>query len=200
MNLEEKIKQSFFSLPERQRSYKSIHVSALPFCLRKEFFNIRFNAQPQPVPAMIAGKINHLAIRFLDFFDSEVSFEVELSHELKNGYRLSGKADAITEDGSIYEFKFTKRLNSEELDPLYFSQANAYACMASCDHYYLVKVHRDSYDVKVLEGTADMKAFTALKDRANQVIDFLESNLIPGGPELEWECKNCVYSIICEKL
>ncbi len=200
MTIEEQIKQSFFNLLERPRTPKSIHVSALPFCLRKEFFSIRFNASPTPVPAMIAGKINHLAIEHLDFFKGTVAyFEQELRHELKDEYTLSGKADAILDD-AIFEFKFTKRLDSEELDPLYFAQANAYACMAGCKLFYLVKVHRDTYDVKVLQGDADESAFDMLKQRALQLIDCLEESVIPEGPELEWECNRCVYNIICFNL
>lgn len=200
MSFEELIKQSFFRLLERPRTPKSIHVSALPFCLRKEFFNLKFNANPEPVPAMIAGKINHLAIRFLDIFSDDDAFEVELVHELRDGYRLSGRADVITAKGCVYEFKFTKRLDSEELDPLYFVQANAYAVMANCDRFFVVKVHRDTYDVKVLEGEASKEAFNALKQRALLLIDCLEQNVIPQGPERDWECKNCVYSIVCSNL
>jgi CRISPR/Cas system-associated exonuclease Cas4 (RecB family) len=200
MTLEEQIKLSFFNLLERPRTPKSIHVSALPFCLRKEFFGIRFNASPTPVPAMISGKIHHLAIQHLDYFKlMTYEFEKELHHELKDGYTLSGRADAILAD-TVYEFKFTKRLDSEELDPLYFTQTNAYACMADCEYFVLVKVHRDSYDVKVLEGEADKDAFEMLKQRALMLIDCLEQNVIPNGPELAWECKNCVYNIICSNL
>ena len=199
-DLAEEIKQSFFKLLERPRTPKSIHVSALPFCLRKEFFSIRFNASPEPVPAMVAGKINHLAIKYLDFFNPGDRFEVELIHELKDGYRLSGRADVITSEGYVYEFKFTKRLDSEELDPLYFAQANAYAYMANCAYFTVVKVHRDRYDVKTLAGETDEGAFNALKQRAIQLIDCLEQNVIPQGPELEWECKNCVYNIVCSNL
>jgi len=189
MELVEIIKQSFFRLLERPWTPKSIHVSALPFCLRKEFFNLKFNANPEPNAAMVSGKINHLAIRFLDIFSDDDAFEVELTHELKDGYRLSGRADVITAENVVYEFKFTKRLDSEELDPLYFAQANAYAVMADCDTFYVVKVHRDTYDVKVLEGEADKDAFNALKQRALLLIDCLEQNVIPNGPERDWECK-----------
>lgn len=200
MEFAEFIKQSFFRLLERPRTPKSIHVSALPFCLRKEFFNLKFNANPEPVPAMIAGKINHLAIRFLDIFSDDDAFEVELTCELKDGYRLSGRADVITAKNVVYEFKFTKRLDSEELDPLYFAQANAYAVMAGCDRFYLVKVHRDTYDVKVLEGEASKEAFNALKQRAFLLIDCLKRNVIPDGPERDWECRNCVYNVVCSNL
>jgi len=200
MELAELIRQSFFSLLERPRTPKSIHVSALPFCLRKEFFNIKFNANPEPVPAMVAGKINHLAIEHLDLFGPSDRFEVELTHELKDGYRLSGRADVITSEGYVYEFKFTKRLDSEELDPYYFAQANAYAVMADCAYFHLVKVHRDTFDVKVLTGEADEGAFEALKQRALLLIDCLEQNVIPQGPERDWECKNCVYNVVCSNL
>jgi CRISPR/Cas system-associated exonuclease Cas4 (RecB family) len=149
---------------------------------------------------MISGKIHHLAIEHLSIFGEDARFEVELYHELRNGYRLSGRADVITNSTTVWEFKFTKRLNSHELDPLYFAQANAYAVMAECERFILVKVHRDSYDVKILEGTADKEAFEALKQRALMLIDCLEGNTIPAGPELEWECKNCVYSIVCGNL
>jgi len=198
--LANQIKHSFFSLFERERTPNSIHVSALPFCLRKEFFNIRFNANPEPNSSMIAGKIYHLAIRHLNIFSCRDSFEVELTDDLKNGYRMTGRADVITEKGVVYEFKFTKRLDSSELDPLYFAQANAYAVMAGCDRFVVVKVHRENYDVRVLEGGVDPRAYEALRQRAMQIVDCLESDEIPSGPELEWECKNCVYNVICRKI
>ena len=198
--LENKIKQSFFNLLERPRTPGSIHVSALPFCLRREFFNIKFNANPQPNSNMVSGKIHHLALRYLDVFDG-AEFEVEVSEELKSGYRLSGRVDIVCRGiGVIYEFKFTKRANSQELDPLYFAQANAYAVMCGCEKFYLVKVHRDTLDVRIIEGEADRDAFNVLKQRALQVIDCLENNVIPFGPERDWECKNCVYNIVCKNL
>jgi CRISPR/Cas system-associated exonuclease Cas4 (RecB family) len=200
MTLEEQIKQSFFSLLERPRTPKSTHVSALPFCLRREFFNIRFNADPNSVPAMVSGKIHHLAIRHLGIFDEAAEFEVGLTQDLRDGYRLSGKADVITNSDTVWEFKFTKRLDSHQLDPLYFAQANAYAVMADCEKFILVKVHRDSYDVRVLEGTADRDAFEALKQRALMLVDCIENSTVPQGPELDWECKNCVYSVVCSNL
>jgi len=198
--LENKIKQSFFNLLERPRTPGSIHVSALPFCLRKEFFNIKFNANPQPNPSMVSGKIHHLALRHLDFLDG-AEFEVELEYELKRGYKLTGRVDAINVNlRTVYEFKFTKRIDSQELDPLYFAQANAYAVMAECPWFYLVKVDKNSFDVKVLEGEADANAFTAMEQRALQIVDCLENNVIPPGPEREWECKNCVYNVVCSNL
>ena len=198
--LERRIKQSFFNLLERPRSPGSIHVSALPFCLRKEFFNIKFNANPQPNPAMVSGKIYHLVLEHLDFLKG-CRFEEEYAYGLGNGWWITARIDAIDENRrEVWEFKFTKRLSSTELDPFYFAQACTYAVMANCERYFIVKVHRDTFDVKVLEGKADVDVFDALKQRALHIIDCLENNTIPPGPERDWECKNCVYSIICSNL
>jgi len=133
------------------------------------------------------------------FQGTDAVFEWEMRQPLKDGYVLSGKADVIY-DKTVYEFKFTRRLESRDLDPLYFAQANAYAVMADYRWFYVVKVHRDTYDVRVLEGEADRDAFEALKQRALLIIDCLENNTIPPGPERDWECKNCVYNIICSNL
>jgi CRISPR/Cas system-associated exonuclease Cas4 (RecB family) len=200
MELAERIKQSFFSLLDRPRTPKSIHVSALPFCLRKEFFNIRFNANPLSTEKAIAGRIYHLALRHLDVFDS-CEFEKEVELEVTKGYRIRGRVDVYDfVHDEVYEFKFSEGMQYSEAVPFYFAQANAYACMLSAKKFYLVLVNPKMFDVKVLEGEPDESAYEALKQRAIHIVDCLESNTIPPGPEKEWECKNCVYNIVCSNL
>jgi len=199
-DIADRIRSSFFSLFERERSPNSIHISALPFCLRKEYFNIQFHANQTPTPAMVSGKIHHLSIRHLDYFKGkDAHFEVELKAPLTDDWILSGRADAIA-GRTLYEFKFSRRLDGRELDLFYFAQANAYAVMAGCDSYALVKVDRNTYDVRALEGEPDRSAFNVLKERALTLVECLKVGKIPEGPEQEWECKNCAYSVICRRI
>jgi len=125
--LEKAIRKSFIFLLDRPRTPYTIHVSALPFCLRKEFFNVRFHASPASSTSAVVGRVWHLAVQHLDVLQG-CEFERPVEAELKNGYRLSGKIDAYDpKNRVVYEFKFAERLSSSELDGLYFAQANAYA-------------------------------------------------------------------------
>ena len=197
--LAEKIRKSFFSsFTWFDRDPKSIYISTLPFCLRRQFFNIKFNAFPVQSSDMVLGSIFHLSLSQLDVF-KDAKFEVPVSAELQNGYRLSGRADVVTED-AVYEFKFTRRLDSIELDPFYFAQANAYAVLLERPKFYLVKVQRTSFDVKVLESEADTNAFLVLKKRGSYLAECLENDEIPNGPEAEWECTRCAYRVVCSQL
>lgn len=197
----EAIKSSFFSLFSRQRTPNHIHVSALPFCLRKEFFNVRFNADPLPNAAMVKGRIMHNVLKDLNCFSNSCEFEVELRHPLTDVYVLSGRADVIDYDESIvYEFKFTRRKNSIELDPFYLAQANLYAYLATVSKAAVVKINLDTFDVSILQAECSEDAAKSLINRALEIVRCLESNMLPAGPEREWECKNCPYNIVCSRL
>ena len=200
MDLAEQIKQSFFNILPYEQRPNAISISSLPFCLRRPFFNLKFNANPLPNARMIRGKIMHYVLSEMQMFKGCV-FEDEVIDVLKNSYLLIGHVDVWDEiNGLVYEFKFTSRVDSGELDGFYFAQANAYAVLKSASGFYLVKVNPNTFDVRVLEGTPDESAYQALKQRALLLIDCLESNTIPDGPERDWECKNCVYNIVCSNL
>ncbi len=197
----EAIKSSFFSLFSRQRTPNHIHVSALPFCLRKEYFNVRFNADPLPNAKMVKGKIMHHILKELDCFPPECTFEQEVGLKLDEIYTISGRVDAYDwERCIVYEFKFTSRKNSIELDPFYLAQANLYAHLLKAEKVALVKVNLNTFDVDVITADYDENAAKMLIQRAYTIIDCIKNNKLPHGPEREWECKNCPYNIVCSRL
>jgi len=198
--LEERITRSFFSLFQRVRTPNTIHVSALPFCLRKEFFNVKFNASLQPNERMVRGRICHYVLRELDIFDEDQHiFEQPIELQIDN-YRISGKIDVFDHKNKIvYEFKFSERLDSSELDPLYFAQANFYAVYTQSTEFYLVKVHPVTFKCRVLQSVPDQGAYDVMLERAKFIIDCLKNNELPEGPEHEFECKWCMYSVVCNQ-
>jgi len=72
--------------------------------------------------------------------------------------------------------------------------------MVEAEEFYLVKVHPKNLSVRVLKGTPDLEAFRALWDRAIRLVDCLEHDVLPEGPMFDWECKNCVYNVVCSRL
>jgi len=200
MAIESKIRQSFFYLLPYEREPQSISISSLPWCLRRAYFNILFNANPNPTPKMIRGKIMHYALQEMPCFKG-CKFELKIERPLRNGWKLLGHIDVYDPDEKIvYEFKFTDKLDNHVVDPFYFAQANAYAVLMDADLFFLVKVNPNTFDVLVLYGEPDKDAFTALRDRALLILDCIESEQLPPGPEQEWECKNCVYNVVCSRL
>lgn len=194
------IKHSFLYLLPYEREPNTISISSLPWCLRRAYFNIMFNANPDPTPKMIRGKIMHYALREMPCFQG-CKFELRISQPLRDRWKLLGHIDVYDpENREVYEFKFTDRIDNHTVDPFYFAQANAYAVIMDAQAFYLVKVNPNTFDVLVLDGEPDKDAFTALKDRALMIIECIESKQLPPGPEQDWECRNCVYNVVCSRL
>lgn len=191
------IREAFITFDIRPReSLSEIYVTEAVWCLRKAFFNLRFNANPIVTsPDAIVGKLLHLSLpKVLKDVLGSAEYEVPCSHPLKEGFVLKGRADAVTEY-RVFEFKFSSPYS--EAIPFYCAQANAYAVMLEKIGWSLVTIDKRTFDVKVLEADIDKTGFQSVVKRAETVIDCLKEDRVPPGPEFNWECNNCPYNIIC---
>jgi CRISPR/Cas system-associated exonuclease Cas4 (RecB family) len=204
MEIAQKIKSLFLNFDKKEREDSTIYVSDLTSCMRRAFFNIHFNAQPKPTPAMLQGKLFHVALEKVlksddDFADAE--FEVECSHDLGNGWKLRGRADVVT-DEAVYEFKFTKGTKYNQASTMYFAQLSAYLRMIQRPKGYLVLVDRETFNVDVLEVSEAEDLWNTVLQDANILIDHLQRGSIPiyKSPLADFECRHCAWSIICSNL
>jgi CRISPR/Cas system-associated exonuclease Cas4 (RecB family) len=199
-----KIKSLFLNFDKKEREDNTIHVSDLTSCMRRSFFNIYFNAQPKPTPAMLQGKLFHVALeKVLKSDDSfaDAEFEVECSYSLENGWKLKGRADVVTSE-AVYEFKFTKGTKYNQASTMYFAQLSAYLKMIQKPRGYLVLVDRETFDVQVLEVSEIDDLWNTVLQDANILIDHLQRGSIPiyKSPLFSWECQHCAWSIVCSNL
>jgi len=198
----QRIKSLFLNFDKREREDSTIYVSDLTSCMRRAFFNIYFNAQPRPTPAMLQGKLFHVALERVlsdDFADAE--FEVECSYSLENGWKLKGRADVVT-DEAVFEFKFTKGTKYNQASTMYFAQLSAYLKMIGKQKGYLVLVDRETFNVDVLEVSEIDDLWNAVLQDANILIDHLQRGSIPiyKSPLFPWECSHCAWNIVCSNL
>jgi CRISPR/Cas system-associated exonuclease Cas4 (RecB family) len=200
----QRIKSLFLNFDKREREDSTIYVSDLTSCMRRAFFNIYFNAQPKPTPAMLQGKLFHVALEKVlksDESFSSAEFEVECSHDLGNGWKLKGRADVVT-DEAIYEFKFAKGTKYNQASTMYFAQLSAYLKMIGRQKGYLVLVDRGTFNVDVLEVSEIDDLWNVVLQDANILIDHLQRGSIPiyRSPLFSWECQHCAWNIICSNL
>jgi len=204
MDLAEHIKSLFFSFGEHERKPNEIYVSDLCSCLRKAWFELRFNANPKPSGPMVAGKLFHALLKQVlegDELFKNAEFEVECKEELGSGWVLKGRADVVAGD-TVYEFKFTRGLNFNKAHPNYYMQVGAYCFMLGKPKGCLVLVDRESFDTQVLESEPDDDLWSNLKEEAKLLVSMVEKGEVPtlNSPRFDFECKNCLWDVICSKM
>jgi CRISPR/Cas system-associated exonuclease Cas4 (RecB family) len=196
---EEKIKSLFFSFGERERGEKEIFVTDVIYCWRRAWFTYKFKSKLPPSPKMVLGKLIHSSLPFV-FDGYYANYEVPVSHELKDGWILTGKADMVLDD-VVYEFKFTHD-SFNRVSPAYFVQVEAYISMLNKSIGYLVLVDRNTFDVKMIRIERDDKIFDAFIKEAEELIDVFRGDELPfvNSPRHEFECKHCPLFSVCKHL
>jgi len=119
-----------------------------------------------------------------------------MEYDLGDGWVLRGRADAVTED-TVYEFKFSSPFSQTK--PLYFLQANVYSYILGKKQYFLVIIDKKNFEIDVTLGKTDEASFNSVIEKVRDVIECLNKGTPPPGPMFEWECKRCVYEIVCKK-
>ena len=196
------IREALINFDYRPRRPTDIYVTDVVVCPRRAFFNLRFNANPMVSnPKAVAGKAMHMLVQqALKSRYPNAVFEVSCQYPLDDGYVLVGRADMIDGD-TVYEFKFSSRHNRAE--PMYYAQLNCYLNMLNLNNGVLVIIDRNSFEVECLPLERDEQAFDMLVSEANEIVKLVElarkgeKVRPPHGPRWEWECKGCIYKIIC---
>jgi CRISPR-associated exonuclease Cas4 len=202
LELAQRLQYLLFSFEERRRSPNEIYVSDLTSCFRRAWFTLRFNAEPKPSGAMVAGKLLHHALKdVLGGAFNDAQFEAECSYPLGGGWLLVGKADMVTA-GEVYEFKFTKGEAFNQAHPAYYAQVSAYCKMLNKAKGYLILVDRDKFTFNVLEASPDEDLWRNMLEEAKLLVEALAKDEIPtlNSPRFEWECKSCVWNVVCRNL
>ena len=205
-----------FGQDHRGRYPNELWVTHLTGCMRRAFFSIRFNADPVRSGDAILGRIlhyvskevldPHLAKLLGDDFVLEWEKDVSYQFETPDGdpWLIKGRADLVVYDPNgnayeVWEFKFTSHERFNQAIPIYVGQANAYAVMSGAHFARLVLVNRNTFAVRSISMSADESGFKHLVERAQNLVDCLRKDTVPVGPELDWECKFCPFSLICVK-
>jgi len=206
--VERELKESFYNIGNsyKDRGHKELYVTEILWCPRKAYFSYVFNARPRKNMPMVLGTIYHEAIRKLSFWEGrEAKFEAETFAYKYRGYYITGRPDVITENPkAIWEFKFPYRVGNESVIPKYLMQLNTYLVALGYDLGYLVEVEfswkNKDIIVSVTEHHKDNDLFDEFLGRADVIIDAIESGEIPPRTELAWECKDCQFKPICDRL
>lgn len=193
--LAKKIREALLYYGFKPREPRELYVTEVIGCLRKAYFNVKFNANPVVESSdAVFGKLVHLALPVILKDILKAEFEVPMEHDLGNGWILRGRADAVTED-AVYEFKFSSPYS--DVKPLYYLQVNTYAHLLDKNEFYLIIIDKRTLNVDVTKGQTDDKAFDTVVERAKTVLDSLKADKPPFGPNFQWECNGCPYNIIC---
>lgn len=143
--------------------------------------------------------------------------EKEVSYDLGDGWLLTGRIDLVIGE-HVFEFKFLSEtfyekipedLSDIEEDSVlnaYKEQLNAYLNMlpdAESGHLWIFR-RNELIPWKKLEIGKDSEAFKEFLNRAKDIIkivEFIENGKLPKNPKprFEWECKNCVFKLICPR-
>jgi len=196
--------------PERK-----IWVTALGFCLRKAALSIYLGSfKYERTGKMLVGSVLHEWLGTALSAD-EVEFEVPVEYPLQDGWKLSGRVDALVK-GTPVEFKFKGFPGDRENGPksleemneppkLAVEQLNTYLNILGKERGYIYVFDRNGLDFKVFGVERDEDAFQRILKRAHVVINGVNALERDEFPEWiqprygEWECSGCVFRPICRR-
>lgn len=197
---------------------RRIWVTSLSHCLRKTALSIYFNTyNPSRNWEARIGTALH---SWLGEVVTGAEFEVPVEYDLKDGWKLVGKVDAVKGE-YLLEFKFRgfenndskktskkskKNIDLDHAEPSRESieQINAYMGILGKEKGYIYIFDRNGLDFRVFEVTFDKRLFRRFIKRAEKVIEAVEE--LDGGEfpkwistvgNKTWVCNQCPFRPIC---
>ncbi|ASJ08816.1 nuclease [Thermococcus siculi] len=197
---------------------RRIWVTSLSHCLRKTALSIYLNTY-NPSKSWEA-RIGSALHGWLGEVVKGADFEVPVEYELRDGWKLVGKADAVKGD-YVLEFKFkgfenknsaedsgkpAKNRDLEHAEPSkeWIEQINAYMGILGKEKGYIYIFDRNGLEFRVFEVPFDERLFRRFIKRAERVIEAVEEleqgkfpKWISTVGNKRWVCRSCPFRPIC---
>ena len=184
---------------EGVRRQFEIYVSTISVCPRKEFFSYFYRpAQLYKSDEALAGEYIHRVIQE-QLRRKGYEVEKEVSCDLKDGFKLVGRVDAMNNE-HIIEVKTVKKFVDFNVNHWYI-QVNTYMHISGVHKAKLVVVERPTGKIfiKDIEYNKDMAE--GLITLAEQVVDAIKNADFTILPKCnDSRCKYCEFNIICKKI
>ena len=184
---------------EGVRRQFEIYVSTISVCPRKEFFSYFYRpAQLYKSDETLAGEYIHRVIQE-QLRRKGYEVEKEVSCDLKDGFKLVGRVDAMNNE-HIIEVKTVKKFVDFNVNHWYI-QVNTYMHISGVHKAKLVVVERPTGKIfiKDIEYNKDMAE--GLITLAEQVVDAIKNADFTILPRCnDSRCKYCEFNIICKKI
>ena len=221
MNLPEEI-ESFNerirnAINGNHRPERRIWVTSLSYCLRRTALDIYLNAYSpsRNWEARIGSALHGWLAKVV----GSAEFEVPVEYQIRDGWKLVGKADAV-KGPYVLEFKFRgfegnddgsprKNQDLEHAEPLreWVEQINAYMGMLGKEKGYIYIFDRNGLDFRVFPVEFDEDLFRRFLRRAERVIEAVEElengkfpRWISTVGRKGWVCNRCPYRPICAEI
>ncbi|WP_367884131.1 nuclease [Thermococcus sp. JCM 11816] len=184
---------------------RKIWVTSLSHCLRKTALSIYLNTYNPSrswearIGTALHGWLGGEVVR-------SAEFEIPVEHDLKDGWKLVGKVDAVKGD-YLLEFKFRggfenndskknskkskKNIDLDHAEPSKESieQINAYMGILGKEKGYIYIFDRNGLDFRVFEVSFDERLFRRFIKRAEKVIEAVEDLERGGVPKVDIHCR-----------
>ena len=184
---------------DKPRKPNELHVSVLAVCPRKEFFSYFYRpARLVKSDEVLAGEYIHKVIQEQL---RQRGYEIEkiFSCDLKDGFKLVGRVDAINGD-HIIEIKTVKKFIDFNVNH-WFIQVNMYMHMSGTGKAKLLVVERSTGQMFVKDIEYDREKAEGVLSLAGEVVDAIKSRDYSTLPKCnDYRCKNCDFNIICKKV
>jgi len=194
---------SYLSLEEvyhdKPRKPNELYVSVLAVCPRKEFFSYFYRpAQLVKSDEVLAGEYIHKVIQE-QLRQHGYEIEKDVSCDLKDGFKLVGRIDAINSD-HIIEIKTVKKFIDFNVNH-WFIQVNMYMHLSGIGKAKLLVVERPTGQMFVKDIEYDKEKAEGVLSLAEKVVDAIKSADFTILPKCnDYRCKYCEFSIICKKV
>lgn len=191
-------------------------MTSLSHCLRRTALSIYLNTY-NPSKSWEA-RIGSALHGWLGEVVKGAEFEVPVEYDLRDGWKLVGKADAVKGD-YVLEFKFRgfEKKNNNSANPEkkrdldhakpsreWIEQINSYMGMLGKEKGYIYIFDRNGLDFRVFEVAIDEGLFKRFIRRAERVIDAVEElergsfpTWISTVGNKRWVCRSCPFRPIC---
>ena len=209
----ERIRRAVSGNPPVERR---IWVTSLSRCLRKTALSIYLNTY-SPSKSWEA-RIGSALHGWLGEVVKGAEFEVPVEYELRDGWKLVGRVDAV-KGPYVLEFKFLgfekkdrdssrgkKNHDLEHAEPSkeWVEQINAYMGMLEKERGYIYIFDRNGLEFRVFEVAFDEGLFRRFIKRAERVIEAVEElergrfpTWISTVGNKKWVCRSCPFRPIC---
>jgi len=185
---------------QEERNLPNVYrISSCVYCKRKSYYSKVLKKQSEPNGKMLSGTLFHSIVpkvvgELIEFKDVEYEKELELVFD---GYKVLGHCDGYSKD-TLFEFKFTAKIDYEEVPLQYILQSNYYAGIANKPKIKIILIHSDTLKVRCYDISFSQELFDSMNRDILEVHKCISEGKPPlEGPKYSWECRFCPFSKEC---
>ncbi|MBD3407480.1 MAG: Dna2/Cas4 domain-containing protein [Candidatus Lokiarchaeota archaeon] len=200
---------------KKQKRIGGIHASAIGYCMRKQWYEIKIN-RPQPNDTLRIFKVGNLLHDYVtellkrhedvEYVEDEKPIKILVEPE---GFVIHGTYDDLVhlKDGTriLVDEKSCKNLfYIAEPKKEHVMQLMLYMRVLEVEHGQICYISKNKFQMKNFPVKFDEKLYKEVLARAKKLHLFLDENELPPAEakqskSTEWLCEYCLYADLCHE-